>query len=115
VEKKRGAPTVAEFAFAIDRGVVGRDQGEAEFILAGEGGGDLGVAADGVAVPRKVRAEVGNDIQNEAEVGVEIGARGVETVGEGGALDGRDSRFWIFDFRFWDRRGRERGGGGGSG
>lgn len=51
VEEERGAPAVEEFAGgAIDRGVVGRDEGEAEFVLAGEDGGDLGVGADGVAV-----------------------------------------------------------------
>ena len=45
VEKIGCAVAVAEFAGgAVDRGMVGRDEGELEFILAGEGGGDVGDA-----------------------------------------------------------------------
>ena len=49
--------------------MIGGDECEAEWVLAGEGGGDLGVGADGVAVAGEVGAEVGKDIEDEAEVG----------------------------------------------
>jgi len=47
--------------------VVGRDEREAELILAGEGGGDLGVEAEGIAGAGKVGAESFEDDSDEAE------------------------------------------------
>ena len=50
VEEEGGAPAVEEFAGgAANGGVVGRDQGEAQFVFPGEDTGDFGVGADGVA------------------------------------------------------------------
>lgn len=66
VEEERGAVAVEEFAgSAVDRGVIGWDEGEAEFVLAGEDGGDFGVGADGVAVAREIRAEGGDDFVDD--------------------------------------------------
>ena len=66
--KKEGrAPAVAEFAGFIDRGVVGRDEREAERVLTGESGGDLGVEAEGIAGAGEVGAESFEDDSDEAE------------------------------------------------
>ena len=67
VEVERGAPTVGEFAGFVDRGVVGRDEREAERVLTGESGGDFGVEAEGIAGAGKVGAESFEDDSDEAE------------------------------------------------
>ena len=85
VEEERGAPAVAEVAGGIDCGRIRRKEHEAELVTAGEGGGDLGVGADGVAVPREVAAEGGDDLEHEAQVGADVARGGVEGVGERGA------------------------------
>ena len=85
MEEERGAPAVAEVAGGIDCGRIRRKEHEAELVTAGEGGGDLGVGADGVAVPREVAAEGGDDLEHEAQVGADVARGGVEGVGERGA------------------------------
>ena len=49
--------------------MIGRDQGEAEAVLAGKVGGDFGVAADGIAVAGEVGAEIDEDLGDDAEIG----------------------------------------------
>ena len=88
VEEERGAPAVGEFALAVDRGVVGRDECEAKLILAGEGSGNFGVETDGVAAAGKIGAESFKHEGDEAEVVVDRGSRRVEGVGEGAAFGG---------------------------
>lgn len=92
VEEKRCAPAVAEFAVGVEGGVIARDEGEAEAVLAGEGGGDVGVGADRVAVAREVAAEGVDDLEDEAQVGADVAGGGVEGVGEGGPRSGRRER-----------------------
>ena len=67
VKKEGRAPAVGEFALAVDRGVVGRDEREAERVLTGESGGDFGVEAEGIAGAGKVGAESFEDDSDEAE------------------------------------------------
>jgi len=108
VEEEGGAVAVEEFAGgAVDRGMVGRDEREAEFVLAGEDGGDLGVGADGISFAGEIGAEGGEDVADDAEIGAEGGGRSVERVGEGGALGGgRGGDFRIGNWGFRFRGGR---------
>ena len=93
VEEERGAPAVEEFASgAAHGGVIGRDEGEAKFVFAGEDGGDFGVAADGVAIAGEVGAEGVEEVGHDAEVGADGGRGGIQEVGEGAAFGGSGGR-----------------------
>ena len=109
VEEKRGAPAVEEFAGGtIDREVIGGDEGELKFVIAGQDRGDFGVGADGIAAAGEVGAKGLEDFAHDAEVVTDILGRGVEQIGEGAAFGGRRGS----GRRSSGSRGRRRGGGG---
>src|ERR1700678_1455684 len=49
VEEVGASPAVAKLTLCVDRGVVRRDEGEAEPVAPLQGGRDLGILAHGVA------------------------------------------------------------------
>ena len=102
VEEERRAPAIAEFAGAVDGGVIRWDEREAEFVLAGERGSDFGVGADGIAVAGEVGAKGGEAFFHDAEIGADVGGGGIEGVGEVGDFECSGGGIFGFELPIFD-------------
>ena len=82
VEEKRGAPAVAQLTARVDRGVIAADELEVQGVLASEGGGDIRVVADRIALSVEIGLPGEQDSAEDLQVPLDRGARGIEFVGQ---------------------------------
>jgi hypothetical protein len=66
VEEKRCTPAITQFTRTVDCRMIRRDESKVEGVAATERSGDFSIAANRIAFARKVRAECGDQVEDDA-------------------------------------------------
>ena len=67
--------------------MIGCDKGYVESVTTAERSGDLGIAANGIAVARKISAESGDHFVHDPQIRSYISSRGVEFIRQSRTLN----------------------------